>query len=55
MLKVFTAREEVEKVVCPAVKVPDPTVVELATKYTTPPGVPEPGALALTVAVNVTD
>ena len=35
--------------------VPVPRVVEPSRNVTVPVGVPEPGALAVTVAVNVTD
>ena len=36
-------------------KVPDPSAVEPSMNVTVPVGIPEPGMLAVTVAVNVTD
>jgi hypothetical protein len=50
-----TARAEVVNVALPELKVAVPKVAAPSRKVTVPVGVPEPGATALTVAVNVTD
>jgi hypothetical protein len=50
-----TVRDEVVKVALPELKLAVPSVVEPSRNVTVPVGVPEPGATALTVAVNVTD
>ena len=51
-----TASAVVLKVACPLpLRVAVPKVVEPLWKETVPVGVPEPGALELTVAVKVTD
>src|SRR5580693_2009790 len=49
-----TARVEVANVALPAVSVAVASVVAPSLKATVPAGVPEPGALAVTVAVKVT-
>src|SRR6516164_6764232 len=49
------ASEEVAKVALPEFNVVVPSVVAPSKKVTVPVGVPDPGATALTVAVNVTD
>ena len=47
---------EVVNVACPEpFSVPVPRVVEPSRKLTVPVGMPEPGELAVTVAVSVTD
>src|SRR5437868_11647148 len=43
------------RVATPTLSVPVPKVAAPSLKVTVPVGVPEPGALAVTVAVNVTD
>ena len=55
MLWLPTDRLLVEKVAWPATRVPVPIVAAPSLKVTEPDGVPEPGAVALTVAVNVVD
>jgi hypothetical protein len=51
-----TVRDDVTYVAWPApLSEPVPKVVVLSLKVTVPVGVPEPGAVAVTVAVNVTD
>src|SRR5262245_22535192 len=50
-----TPNAEVLNVACPPLRVPDPSVAAPSLKVTDPLGVPLPGALALTVAVKVTD
>jgi len=51
-----TERAEVLNVVFPLLcRVPLPSVVDPSLNVTVPVGVPEPGAAAVTVAVNVTD
>src|SRR5436189_134779 len=55
MLWVATPRLAVVKVAWPLLSVPVPKVVAPSLKVTVPEGVPAPGALAVTVAVNVTD
>jgi hypothetical protein len=52
---VATVRVAVENVATPAASVPEPIVVAPSLKFTVPPGVPAPGAITATVAVNVTD
>ncbi len=49
------ARDELENVACPAESVIVPIVVVPSLNVTVPEGVPAPGAVAVTVAVNVTD
>ena len=49
------ASEEVMKVACPAISAPVPSVVAPSLNVTVPVGVPAPGAVAVTVAVKVTD
>src|SRR5882724_11396325 len=59
MVSLPTASEAVAHVACALpfnAAVPQPAiVVPPAWKFTVPIGVPEPGAVTLTVAVNVTD
>ena len=50
-----TASAEVANVALPALKLAVPSVAAPSRKVTVPVGVPDPGATALTVAVNVTD
>ena len=50
-----TASDDVVKVVVPPLSVPVPIVVVPSMNVTVPVGVPLPGELAVTVAVNVTD
>src|ERR1051326_6871402 len=50
-----TLRPLVLKVAEPELNVPVPRVVAPSLKVTVPVGVPLPGAVAVTVAVNVTD
>jgi hypothetical protein len=50
-----TARDDVLKVAEPALSVPVPIDVVPSLNVTVPVGVPLPGAVVLTVAVNVTD
>jgi hypothetical protein len=50
-----TASEEVVNVALPELKVAVARVDAPSRKVTVPVGVPDPGATALTVAVNVTD
>jgi hypothetical protein len=45
----------VVNVAWPELNVPVPSVVKPSLKTTVPDGVPDPGALAVTVAVKVTD
>jgi len=49
-----TANEEIFNVATPPLNVPVPIVAAPSLNVTVPLGVPDPGALALTVAVNVT-
>jgi hypothetical protein len=49
-----TVRAEVENVAFPAFSVEVPNVVEPSLNVTVPAGMPLPGAMAVTVAVNVT-
>src|SRR5437879_11847313 len=59
MVSLPTTSEEVAHVACALpfnAAVPQPVIVVPPTwKFTVPAGVPEPGAVTLTVAVNVTD
>src|SRR5437868_14831205 len=56
MVCVPTLRADVENVATPeALRVPGPRTVAPSRKLTVPVGVPAPGAVAVTVAVNVTD
>jgi len=51
-----TERAEVLNVAFPLIcRVPLPSVVDPSLNVTVPVGVPEPGAVAVTVAVSVTD
>jgi hypothetical protein len=50
-----TLKPLVVKVAEPELNVPVPRVVAPSLKVTVPEGVPLPGAVAVTVAVNVTD
>ena len=50
-----TDRLLVENVATPPLKVPVPIVAAPSLNVTVPVGVPAPGAVAVTVAVNVTD
>jgi hypothetical protein len=50
-----TERIDVAKLALPELKVAVPNVAMPSRKVTLPVGVPEPGATALTVAVNVTN
>src|SRR6476619_3775250 len=50
-----TDSADVEKVALPPLSVPVPSVVAPSLNVTVPVGVPEPGPVAVTVAVNVTD
>jgi hypothetical protein len=50
-----TASDEVVKVARPKLKVAVPSVAAPSRNVTVPVAVPEPGATALTVAVNVTN
>ena len=50
-----TVSADVVKVALPALKLAVPSVTAPSRKVTVPVGVPDPGATALTVAVNVTD
>jgi len=52
---VATDSEVVVKVALPELRVPVPSVVDPSLNVTVPVGVPEPGAVAVTVAVSVTD
>ena len=49
-----TLNDEVASVALPPLKLAVPSVVAPSRKVTVPVGVPDPGAAALTVAVNVT-
>ena len=55
MLFEATASDAMDKVAVPDVRVPVPIMLEPFLNVTVPPAVPAPGAVAATVAVNVTD
>ena len=51
----LTLSEDVVSVACPALRLFVPSAVVPSLKVTVPVGVPEPGGVAVTVAVKVTD